>query len=61
MKYLSRKFIMNVGIIVTLFVFLWFGKVSDTLALPIIVASAGIYTGGNVAQKGVTKDKRDIQ
>lgn len=52
-KLKSRKFWLNIGIIITVFVFIWFGKIEDTIGLPVIAVAAGIYTAGNVAQKGV--------
>jgi hypothetical protein len=52
-KLKSRKFWLNFAIIITIFVFIWFEKISDSIGLPIIAVAAGIYTAGNVAQKGV--------
>lgn len=53
-KWLSRKFLMTVGLIIVLFVFLWFGKVTEGVAIPFIAGLSAVYTGANVVQK---KDK----
>ena len=50
-KLTSRKLWINLGIIVTTFIFIWFGKVSDATGLTLIGATAGIYTAGNVKSK----------
>ena len=52
-KLKSRKLWLTIAVVVILFVYLWFGKVSDTVAVPSIIALLGLYQGANVAQKKV--------
>ena len=52
-KLKSRKLWLTITVVVVLFVYLWFGKVSDTTAVPSIIALLGLYQGANVAQKKV--------
>jgi hypothetical protein len=50
-EYKSRKIILIVGTIVTIFVGVWQGKISDTIGIPSIVTLVLGYCGINYKEK----------
>jgi len=54
--YISRKFIAAVVVITLASIALAFRRITGTEWITAVNISLGLYIGGNVIQKGVTKD-----
>ena len=58
-KFLSRKFALCCAVQTLLFVFLWFGKISQEVVQNLTGLIVTSYIIGNVSQRVMTKEKED--
>ena len=58
-KFLSRKFALCCAVQILLFLFLWFGKISQEVVQNLTGLIVTSYIIGNVSQRVMTKEKED--